>query len=128
MAFADLDKPGRIISGAPMISLGQSGRAAGQTYLSLNSAALRALGEPAAIRLAWDADQAHLAVIICSPDDPRSYTLTSNGRASVTQIMRKLGISVTETTRHPARPHGRTGLVIDMSELPTASTYRRGAA
>lgn len=129
MAFQDLDKPGRITVAAPTISLGRSGRDNEQTYLSLNAGAMRALGDPVAIRLAWDPDDALLAVIICSPDDPRAYKLTAKtGRVSVTQIIRQLGLDITDTRRFPARPHGRTGLVVDLSDMPTASTYRRGAA
>lgn len=128
MAFQDLAKPGRVTATTPTISLGRAGRDSEQTYLSLNAGALRALGDPVAIRLAWDAEEAHLAVIICSPDDPRAYKLTAGtGRISVTAILRQLGIEVAETRRFQARPHGRTGLVIDLSDMPTAATYRRAS-
>lgn len=128
MAFQDLDKPGRVTATAPTISLGRSGRENEQTYLSLNAGAIRALGEPAAVRLAWDPDRAHLAVIIASPEDPRAYKIAAKtSRISVTQIMRQLGINVTDTKRFTTRPHGRTGLVIDLSSMPTASTFRRAS-
>lgn len=120
--FKPLAKPSRRGgSAAPMITIGHADRNR-QTYLSLNTAARIAIGEPAALSLAWDADRYLLLVSAASPTDVDAYGITkSTGRISVTRIMRDLGLTPAEAHTMPARKHGSTGLVIDVSGIKTAS-------
>lgn len=120
--FKPLAKPTRRGgSVAPMITIGTSVQNR-QTYLALNSAARRSLGDPVAVTLAWDADKFLLLVTGESPDNPDSYTVTkANGRISVTRIMRDLGLTPDGAHTMPARKHGARGLVVDVSEMRTAS-------
>lgn len=122
MAFTPLRKPSRRGgSPVPMITIGRADQNR-QTYLSLNTAARRTLGDPAAITLAWDPENLLLLVTVASPDDVDSYALGSTtGRASVTAIMRDLGLTPAEAHTMPARKHGKTGLVVDVSGIKTAS-------
>lgn len=121
MSFVPLSKPSHRGGGSPMITIGHAQQNR-QTYLSLNSAARRALGEPAALALAWDAENFLLLVTAASPDDVDAYRITkSTGRISVTRIMRDLGLTPQAATTMPARRHGSTGLVIDVSEIRTRS-------
>lgn len=120
--FKPLAKPSRRGgSAAPMITIGHADRNR-QTYLSLNTAARIAIGEPAALSLAWDADRYLLLVSAASPTDVDAYGITkSTGRISVTRIMRDLGLTPAEAHTMPARKHGSTGLVVDVSGIKTAS-------
>lgn len=122
MSFQPLKKPTRRGgSRSPMITIGHADGNK-QTYLSLNTAARRAIGEPAAVALAWDAEKFLLLVSAASPDDVDAYPLTkATGRISVTQIMRDLGLTPAEAHTMPARKHGATGLVIDVSGIRTRS-------
>lgn len=128
MSFTPLKKPARRGgSASPMITVGHADQNR-QTYLSLNSAARISIGEPAALALAWDADQFLLLVSAASPEDVDAYSITkSTGRISVTRIMRDLGLTPAEAHTMPARKHGSTGLVIDVSGIRTASVTRRAA-
>lgn len=120
--FKPLAKPSRRGgSAAPMITIGHADRNR-QTYLSLNTAARIAIGEPTALALAWDADRYLLLVSAASPTDVDAYGITkSTGRISVTRIMRDLGLTPAEAHTMPARKHGSTGLVVDVSGIKTAS-------
>lgn len=122
MSFVPLSKPSRRGgSAAPMITIGHADQNR-QTYLSLNTAARIAIGEPAALSLAWDADRYLLLVSAASPTDVDAYGITkSTGRISVTRIMRDLGLTPAEAHTMPARKHGSTGLVVDVSGIKTAS-------
>lgn len=122
MSFTPLAKPARRGgSASPMITIGHADQNR-QTYLSLNTAARSAIGGPAALSLAWDADQYLLLVSAASPDDVDAYSITkSTGRISVTRIMRDLGLTPAEAHTMPARKHGATGLVVDVSGIRTAS-------
>lgn len=131
MAFTALRKPSRRGgSAAPMITIGHADQNR-QTYLSLNSAARRAIGDPTAVTLAWDAENLLLLVSAASPDDVDSYRVTGNtGRISCTQIMRDLGLTPAEAHTMPATRHGKTGVFVDVSEMKTASItpIKRGRA
>lgn len=131
MTFIPLQKPSRRAgSVAPMITIGHADKNR-QTYLALNAAARRALGDPKALTLAWDAEKYLLLVSVASPGDPDSYGITeSSGRISVTAIMRDLGLTPAEAHAMPARKHGKTGLVVDVSGIKTASItpIKRGQA
>lgn len=122
MSFTPLKKPSRRGgSTSPMITIGHADRNR-QTYLSLNTAARRAIGEPTAVTLAWDPENLLLLVSAASPDDVDAYTLTkSTGRISVTPIMRDLGLTPAEAHTMPARKHSATGVVVDVSGIRTAS-------
>ena len=128
MSFTPLKKPARRGgSSAPMITIGHADQNK-QTYLSLNTAARAALGGPAALTLAWDADQYLLLVSAASPEDIDAYSITkSTGRISVTRIMRDLGLTPQDAHTMPARKHGSTGLVVDVSGIRTRSVIRRAA-
>ncbi|HEX7349620.1 hypothetical protein [Brachybacterium sp.] len=96
-----------------------------QTYLALNTTARRTLGDPKAVTLAWDPENLLLLVSAASPNDPDSYGITeSSGRCSVTAIMRDLGLTPAEAHAMPARKHGPTGLVVDVSGIRTRSIRR----
>lgn len=131
MAFTALKKPARRGgSTAPMITIGHADQNR-QTYLSLNTAARAAIGDPVALTLAWDKENLLLLVSSASPDDVDAYSMVkSTGRISVTRIMRDLGLTPAEAHTMPARKHGRTGLVIDVSGIRTASVtpIRRAVA
>lgn len=123
--FQPLAKPSRHGgSTTPMITIGHADGNR-QTYLSLNTAARTSIGDPAAVTLAWDADKYLMLVTAASPDDVDAYHMGKNtGRISVTRIMRDLGLTPAEAHTMPARKHGSTGLVIDVSGIRTASTRR----
>lgn len=127
MAFNRLRKPARRGgSPVPMITIGTSD-ANRQTYLALNSAARKALGDPAALVLEFDPDELLLRVVVSSPEDPDSYAITkANGRVSVTRIMRDLDLTPVEAQTLPATKSGRTGLIVDVSQMRTGSTARDG--
>ena len=122
MAFIKQQKPARTGgSAAPMITIGRSG-AGKTTYLALNTAARKALGDPVAVYLEWDADAFLLRLVASSPEDPAAYTITKGtGRLSVTAIMRELGLIPRDRYTAPGRPHGWQALVVDVSEMRTIS-------
>lgn len=122
MPFIPLSKPSRRAgSTRPMITIGHS-RKNRQTYLALNSEARRAIGDPRAVTLAWDESTYQMLVSAAPEGAPDSYLIThSSGRCSVTAIMRELGLTPQDAHAMPARKHGATGLVIDVSGIRTAS-------
>ena len=122
MSFVPLSKPSRRAgSTQPMITIGHS-RKNRQTYLALNSEARRVIGNPRAVSLAWDAENLRLLVSAAPEGEPDSYLITeSSGRCSVTAIMRELGLTPADAHAMPARKHGTTGLIIDVSGIRTAS-------
>lgn len=122
MSFVPLSKPARRAgAGSPMITIGHAQKNR-QTYLALNSAARHVIGDPRAVTLAWDEANYLLLVTAANPDDPDAYLITeSSGRCSVTGIMRQLGLTPQEAHAMPARRHGTTGLVVDVSGIRTRS-------
>lgn len=124
MAFKKLSKPTR--SGGspiPMITIGTSDQNR-QTYLSLNTAARKALGDPAAVFLEWDDEDYLLRIVASSPDDPASYSIAKGtGRISVTRIMRELGLTPADRAyTTPAKPHGRLALIASVADMHTTGT------
>lgn len=124
MAFKKLPKPTRSSgSPTPMITIGTSDRNR-QTYLSLNTAARRALGDPTAVYLEWDDEEYLLRIVASSPDDPAAYVITkASGRISVTRIMRELGLTPAgHAYTTPAKPHGRLALIGSVADMHTTGT------
>lgn len=121
MAFQKLTRPRRsTATTTPAITIGstQNGR---QTYLSINTAARRALGDPAAVTLEWDPDAYILRLVAAASDEADSYRITDkSGRISVTGVMRDLGIDCTRTTPMQAKPSGRCAITADLSGMPAA--------
>lgn len=126
MAFVKLPKPKRSTAATtPRITISASGD--GRAYnLFLNQAAMAALGEPAAVYLAYDRDTNRMQVHASSPDDPAAYT--PNGKAHripMTIIFRHLGFAPTETTYHPAKKSGRLALEFNLDEVARAGAPSR---
>ena len=120
--FKPLAKPARRSgAGTPTITIGHAQKNR-QTYLALNSAARQAIGDPRAVTLAWDQSTYQMLITPATPSNPDAYLITeSSGRCSVTGIMRQLGLTPEEAHSMPARKHGTTGLVIDVSGIRTRS-------
>ena len=122
MAFVKLPKPKRsaaIKNPRVTISASSDGRA---YNLFLNQAAMAALGEPAAVYLAYDRDTRRMQVHASSPDDPAAYALSGRtGRAAVTAILRELGFAPAKTTYHPAKKVGRLALEFNLDEVARAA-------
>ena len=123
MAFRKLAKPRRYngVSTTPAITISR-GSATSTSYLALNAAAFTALGEPAAVYFEYDDEEFKLAITASSPDDPAAYKLGKHRRIAISGLTRELGWAIQKTTKHPAQRRGRLSLVIDVSELPAATT------
>lgn len=122
MAFVKLPKPKRSAAiKTPRVTISASSD--GRAYnLFLNQAAMAALGEPAAVYLAYDRETNRMQVHASSPDDPAAYTLNGKAhRIPVTVIFRHLGFAPTETTYHPAKKTGRLALEFSVDEVARAS-------
>lgn len=121
MSFRKLAKPTRTTAGTqPYITLAVTTTSNRQVYLALNTAARRALGDPAAVHFEFDDDKFLLRVVASNPEDPAAYAIPKTGRVSVTGMIRDLGVNVTTTTRIHARPAGRLALIADLSDMPAA--------
>lgn len=122
MAFVKLPKPKRTTATAtPQITISTNAKQSA-TYLFLNQAAMAALGEPAAVYLAYDRETNRMQVHASSPDDPAAYTLNGKAhRIPVTVIFRHLGFAPTETTYHDAKKSGRLALEFSVDEVARAS-------
>lgn len=122
MAFVKLPKPKRTTATAtPQITI-STNAAQRATYLFLNQAARKALGEPAAVYLAYDRETNRMQVHASSPDDPAAYAISGRaGRAAVTAILRELGFAPKETTYHPAKKTGRLALEFNLDEVARAA-------
>lgn len=130
MAFRKLPKPKRSTgTTTPTVTIGLTGSAR-QTYMGLNSAARNALGDPAAIHLEWDGDRMLMRIVVSSLEDPAAYKITKqNGRISVTGVLRELDLTPVETTVIPAKKDTRVSLVVDLTDMASATvTPIRGAA
>lgn len=130
MAFRKLPKPKRSTgTTTPSITLGLTGSNR-QAYMSLNAAARKALGDPAAIHLEWDDDRMLMRLVSSSPEDPAAYKITARtGRISVTGVLRELDLTPVETTVIPATKDTRVSLVVDLTDMASATvTPIRGAA
>ena len=130
MAFRKLQKPKRSTASAtPAITIGLTGNAR-QAYMSLNAAARKALGDPAAIHLEWDDDRMLMRIVSSSPEDPAAYKITARtGRISVTGVLRELDLTPVETTTIPAVKDTRVSLVVDLTDMASATVSpTRGAA
>lgn len=130
MAFRKLSKPKRSTgTTTPTVTIGLTGNAR-QAYLGLNSAARKALGDPVAIYLEWDDDRMLMRIVVSSPEDPAAYKITKqNGRISVTGVLRELDLTPVETTTIPATKDTRVSLVVDLTDMASATvTPIRGAA
>lgn len=123
MAFQRLHKPRRNGgSTKPQISIGSSDSNR-QAWLSINTPARKALGEPVSVRLEYDPDEYLLRIVGAPLDDPDAYGITKNtGRISVTGIMRELGIDVTTTRTYDVKQDTKFSLIIDIGDTPTAGT------
>ena len=130
MAFRKLQKPKRSTgTTTPAITIGFTGSGK-QAYMSLNAAARNALGDPAAIHLEWDDDRMLMRLVSSSPEDPAAYKITARtGRISVTGVLRELDLIPVETTTIPAVKDTRVSLVVDLTDMASATvTPIRGAA
>ncbi|KDS94183.1 hypothetical protein DHOM_02740 [Dermabacter hominis 1368] len=121
MAFVKLPKPKRTTATAtPQVTI-STNAAQSATYLFLNQAAKRALGNPAAVYLAYDRDTNRMQVHASSPDDPAAYAFSARaGRVAVTAILRELGFAPAKTTYHPAKKTGRLALEFNLDEVARA--------
>ena len=88
----------------------------------MNTAAIMALGEPAAVFFEYDDEDFKLRIVASSPDDPAAYKLSKHGRIAITGLTRQLGWGITSTHKLTATRMGRVSLVIDVSDLPAATT------
>lgn len=130
MAFRKLPKPKRSTgTTTPTVTIGLTGNAR-QAYLGLNTAARKALGDPAAIHLEWDGDRMLMRIVVSSLEDPAAYKITKqNGRISVTGVLRELDLTPVETTVIPAKKDTRVSLVVDLTGMANATVSPiRGAA
>ena len=92
--------------------------------IQLSAAAFRALGEPAYVALAVDADEYLIRVRLASPDDPGALPVGQVRRVAATRLLRDAGIAYRPTSVPlPGKMTGRTEMVLDYSEAPT----RQGA-
>lgn len=121
MAFVKLPKPKRTTATAtPQVTISTNAKQSA-TYLFLNQAARKALGDPAAVYLAYDRETNRMQVHASSPDDPAAYALAGRtGRAAVTAILRELGFAPAKTTYHPAKKAGRLALEFNLDEVARA--------
>ncbi|MCT1430593.1 hypothetical protein M3G50_07480 [Brachybacterium muris] len=130
MSFRKLLKPKRSTgTTTPTVTIGLTGNAR-QVYMGLNSAARKALGDPAAIHLEWDGDRMLMRIVVSSLEDPAAYKITKqNGRISVTGVLRELDLIPVETITIPATKDTRVSLVVDLTDMASATvTPIRGAA
>lgn len=116
MAFVKLPKPKHTTAIAtPQVTI-STNMAQRATYLFLNQAARKALGEPAAVYLAYDRETNRMQVHASSPDDPAAYVPSGRtGRVAVTAILRELGFAPAKTTYHPAKKVGRLALEFSLN-------------
>lgn len=121
MAFVKLPKPKRTTATAtPQVTISTNAKQSA-TYLFLNQAARKTIGDPAAVYLAYDRETNRMQVHASSPDDPAAYALSGRtGRAAVTAIFRALGYAPSKTTYHPAKKTGRLALELNLDEVARA--------
>lgn len=88
--------------------------------IQLTTSAFRALGGPAYVALAVDAEQYLIRVRLASPDDPGAVAVGQVRRVAATRLLRDAGIAYQPTSVPlPGRMNGRTEMVLDYSEAPT---------
>lgn len=121
MAFVRLRKVvGRTSTTAPCITIGES-NANRQAYIAFNQAARKALGDPVAVVIDWDAENRQIRFTVASPEDPDAHRIAkAHGRISVTRELRALRINATETRRFPVVGSTRTSITADLKTAPAA--------
>lgn len=94
-------------------------RVVGNWTIYVNRAVRNKLSDPRAITFQWDDDDALLRICAASPDSPGAVPISTGdgGRtASVTNMLKDLGLHFESTVRIPVTQDGPLAVIADLSE------------